>query len=177
MPHRLPALLIAALATALIAAGCGGDDEETISADSGEDFVTQVTEACDAARADLDEVDSSIQDAITAGDAEQVTTIVQEDLVAVSNALIDDLETITPPEDQADTYEQYLANAQEGVDLAEESAEEFISAAGGEQNEVSQQIQGIETENDQLSDELGIPESCGEGAGGTTGEAGAEPSG
>lgn len=169
-------LVFAVMALAALAiAACGGDDGDSGSGDdatSSEDFVTEVTAACDAAGAELAESQEALQGAVLGGggDLEQ---LVQDELVPVYEGLISDLEAITPPEDQADTYEQLLANLNESVELLEENAEELFAAASGEQNEITEQADKLEAGSDQLAAELGIPENCGEGeAAGTTGAEG-----
>jgi hypothetical protein len=174
MRHRLLALLAAALATALIAAGCGGDDDEETS---GEDFVTQVTEACDEAGAQLTDVAPALQEAIVSGDTEQVGAAVEDDLVPVYESLQSDLDGLAPPDEDADTWDQLLANLDETISLIQDQPEEYVAAAGGEQNDVTQRAEELEAESDQLASELGVPVNCGEPGGGATGPTGAEGSG
>jgi hypothetical protein len=175
MRTKLAALATAALASLAIAA-CGGDDDESTTSDTSasDDFVAQVTEACDAAGAELLSSQEALQGAVLdgSGDLEQ---LVQDELIPVYDGLISDLEAITPPEDQADAYEDLLANLNESVDLLENNSEELFAAAQGETNDVTEQADQLEAESDQLASELGIPATCGEGE--STGATGAEATG
>jgi hypothetical protein len=175
MFKKLFAFMIVALASVAIAA-CGGDDEDSgdDSASSSDDFVAQVTEACDAAGAELTDSQESLQNAVLEGEGD-LGDLVSEELVPVYDGLIADLEAITPPEDQADQYDELLANLNESVDLLENNADELFAAASGEENEVTQQADELEAESDQLASELGIPATCGEGE--ATGTTGAEETG
>jgi hypothetical protein len=172
MPKKITALVLAALAGVAIGA-CGGDDDTTSSdSTSSEDFVAEVTAACDEAGTQLAESQLTLQGAVLDGEGD-LASVVQEELVPVYDNLISDLEGITPPSDQADTYEQLLANLNESVDLLENNAEDIFAAAGGEQNEITKQVDELEAESDQLASELSIPENCGEGeVSGTTGAEG-----
>jgi hypothetical protein len=174
MPHRLLALLVAALATALIAAGCGGDDDEGATP---EDFTAEVTAACEEASTQLGGAVTSLQEAAISGDPDQLTAAVEDDLMPVLTSLQSDLEAITPPEEDADSYDQLLANFDESITLLEENPVEFIEASSGDQNELTQQAEELEAESDQLASDLGIPEDCGEASGGATGPTGPESSG
>jgi hypothetical protein len=174
MLRKIAILAVAALASAALAA-CG-DDEETTSgeATSSEDFVAEVTAACDAAGTELAESQEALQGAVLGGEGD-LASVVQEELVPVYDGLISDLEGITPPADQADTYDELLANLNESVDLLENNAEDVFAAASGETNEVTEQVDQLEAESDQLAAELGVPENCGEGE--ASGATGAEGSG
>jgi hypothetical protein len=156
---------------------CGGDDDEdTTAADTTaateEEFTAQVTEACDAAGAEILGTQEALQEALASGD---IDSVVQEELIPLYEGLLADLEAITPPEELADTYDQYLASVNESVDLLEENAGELFEASTGGENEVTQQADALEQETDQLGAELGIPETCGEGT--STGATGAEGAG
>jgi hypothetical protein len=173
-------LLVVALAGVALVA-CGGDDDETTTSGdesaTSDDFVAEVTAACDAAGEELLASQEELQGAVLGGEGD-LESLVQDELVPIYEGLISDLEGITPPEDQADTYDQLLATLNESVDLLENNAEELFAASAGEQNEVTQQADDLEAESDQLAADLGIPESCGEGEStGTTGAADAEETG
>ena len=172
MLRKTTVLAVVALASLAIAA-CGGDDDESTTASddaaSSEDFVAEVTAACDAAGAELVSSQEALQGAVL-GDGGDLDQLVQDELVPVYDGLISDLEGITPPEDQADAYDQLLSNLNESVDLLENNAEELFAAASGETNEVTEQADELEAESDQLAADLGIPDTCGEGeSSGTTG--------
>jgi hypothetical protein len=175
MFKKLFALMVVALASVAIAA-CGGDDEDSgdDSASSSDDFVAQVTEACDAAGAELTDSQEALQSAVLEGEGD-LGELVADELVPVYDGLISDLEAITPPEDQADAYDDLLANLNESVDLLENNADELFAATTGEENEVTQQADELEAESDQLASELGIPATCGEGE--PAGATGAEETG
>jgi hypothetical protein len=170
-------LAVVALASFALVA-CGGDDDETTTSaeetTSSEDFVAEVTAACDAAGEELVQSQEALQGAVLGGGGD-LESLVQDELVPIYEGLISDLEGITPPEDQADQYDELLTNLNESVDLLENNAEDLFAAAQGEQNEITQQADELEAESDQLAADLGIPETCGEGEStGATGAAGAE---
>ena len=173
-------IVLAAVALAGFAlVACGGDDETTTSAEetSSDDFVAEVTAACDAAGEELVNSQEALQGAVLGGGGD-LESLVQDELVPIYEGLISDLEGITPPEDQADQYDQLLTTLNESVDLLENNAEELFAAAQGEQNEITEQADELEAESDQLAADLGIPETCGEGEStGATGAAGAEETG
>jgi hypothetical protein len=173
-------LAVVALASFALAA-CGGDDDETTTgaddAASSEDFVAEVTAACDAAGEELVQSQEALQGAVLGGEGD-LEALVQDELVPIYEGLLSDLEGITPPEDQADDYEEYLATVNESLDLLENNADELFAAAQGEQNEITQQADDLEAQSDQLAADLGIPETCGEGTStGATGAGGAEETG
>ena len=172
MRSRLSALVVAAIASLAIAA-CGGEDETTTAADSSaeDDFVAQVTEACDAAGAELASSQEALQGAVLNGSGD-LQKLVQDELVPVYDNLISDLEAISPPEGQADTYDELLGNLRKSVDLLENKTEDVFAAAQGQTNAVTQQVDQLEAESDQLAAELGVPQNCGEGE--TSGATGAE---
>jgi hypothetical protein len=174
MRTKLAVLAVAALSSLALAA-CGGDDETTSGDTSdSDDFVAEVTAACDAAGAELAASQEALSGAVLGGGGD-LDQLVQDELVPVYDGLISDLEAITPPEDQAETYEELLANLNESVDLLENNSEELFAAAQGETNEVTEQADQLEAESDQLASELGIPDTCGEGE--STGATGAETTG
>ena len=169
MLRKTLVLAVVALAGLAIAA-CGGDDDEDTT--SSEDFVAEVTAACDAAGAELADSQTALQEAVLGGGG-NLESLIQEELVPVYDGLISDLEGITPPEDQADTYDELLTNLNESVDLLENNATDLFAAAQGEENDVTRQADELEAESDQLAAELGVPENCGEGeAAGATGAEG-----
>ena len=131
MLRKTIVLAVVALASLAIAA-CGGDDDESTTASSddaasSEDFVAEVTAACDAAGAELLASQEALQGAVL-GDGGDLDQLVQDELVPVYDGLISDLEGITPPEDQADAYDQLLSNLNESVDLLESNSEELFAA-------------------------------------------------
>jgi hypothetical protein len=176
---KKPIVLVVVALAGFALVACGGDDETTTSAEetSSDDFVAEVTAACDAAGEELVNSQEALQGAVLGGGGD-LESLVQDELVPIYEGLISDLEGITPPEDQADQYDQLLTNLNESVDLLENNAEELFAAAQGEQNETTEQADELEAESDQLAADLGIPETCGEGeSAGATGAAGAEETG
>ncbi len=168
---RTAALLLAALA--LIAAGCGGDDDETTSSDDGNaEFVAEVTGVCDDIGGRLALAAQLLAADVAAGDNDALAETIENEIVPVFETLVDDLEAVTPPEDQADDYEALVGNIEETVNLLKDDPEAFIGAASGTgdaSSDLAQEIEANEVESDELAASLGLPENCGEPEGGATG--------
>jgi hypothetical protein len=172
-------ILLAVVALASLAlVACGGDDDETTtSADdpaSSEDFVTEVTAACDAAGEEILASQEEIQGAVLEGEGD-LEALIQDELVPIYENLVADLEAITPPDGQTEQYDQLIANMNESIDILENQGEELFAAAQGEENEVTQRADELEAEADQLATELGVPPTCAEAQ--STGATGAEETG
>ncbi len=163
MRSRLVVLCAAVLATGVIAAGCGGDDEESTSSDSGsDDFVAQVTAVCDDAAADFVGLQTGLQEAVLSGEKASFETFISDQLAPLFDSLISDLDAIEPPEDQAADYDTLIGNLQESSDLITDDPGAIIEASTDPNSEVATQIEELGTESDQLATELGIPDDCGE---------------
>ena len=171
--RRPTAAVAGALATGLIAAGCGGDDDETTSAAApSDDFVAQVTAACDSAGQELDAQEGALVDAVASGDEDEINAAVEDELLPIFDGLVSDLEAIDPPADQAADYDELLAKLDESLDLLRDDPSAVYAAAQGESNEVTERAEQLERETDALAAQLGVPQDCGEGDAGATGPTG-----
>jgi hypothetical protein len=150
-------LLIGILA--LVAVGCGGDDSS--SGDDGssddeassepldeEEFLAQFDEVCIEVSEDLDDLaapETNEELAEQAGEA-----------IDIASQGIDDLSEITPPEDLQDTVDELLGVLEDRVELFEE-----LQAAAEDDDddaieELSDDNADLESEVDELGEELGI---------------------
>jgi hypothetical protein len=163
---RILTVLATVAAAGLIAAGCGGDDDDV----SEEDFQAAVTEACDNAAEDLQGLTGQLSEIAT--DPEAAEGFVQDELIPLFDSLQEDLAEIDPPSDQADDYDRLLELAQEQRDIVADDP----AALFDPESDVSQDLEENTEEADELASSLGLPENCGEpggGASGATGEQGA----
>ncbi len=162
---RIRTLLIAAVSTGLLAAGCGGGDDVT-----DEEFVASVSEVCDETAAELAEVD--LEEAIAGADSpDQAAGIIEEEIVPVFNTFLESLESVDVPEDRQDDFDQLVDVSSEQLALITEDPDSFLDpeSAG------AQRAAELNDQADDLSSSLGIPADCGEpaaeGASGATGAA------
>ena len=160
---RLKMLVGVMLAAGLLAAGCGGDDDEVSEAD----FQAAVAEACDTAAEALLSQTADLQALLQ--DPEAAEAYVTDELIPLFDDLQADLEAIEAPSGQADDYEELLALGQENRDtVADDPAGLFDQSS-----ETSQQLDENNTEADELASALGLPADCGEPGGGASGATGA----
>jgi hypothetical protein len=110
LKRGLPATLAA---TALIAAGCGGDDDgdgggEPLSAD---EYTTQITEILTPVGPELQEIGGEISE-LEDSQTDEIAAGLEE-TEGVLNDAISEIEGLEPPEDAADAQDQ-LVTAMEG---------------------------------------------------------------
>jgi hypothetical protein len=152
MPTRIPLILFVALATALIAAGCGGDDDEPTTTAATEGTATGATGATGAAdvspeRAELieqadeicaegdREIDAEAQDVF--GNAQQEPpqaeqeAFVEDTVVPNIQDQIDQLRELDPPEEDADEFTAILDDAQAALDEVEADPSVLSRGSGG----------------------------------------------
>lgn len=153
--------VISTIAAAGLLAACGGDDDV-----SDEDFVAQVTEACDATGEEVAALESEFTGATS---EEEITALIQDELVPVFDGLRDNLEAVDVPEDKQDDYDQLIDLAAEQSEIVSEDPTAILDAT----SEGAERSQEITEEANDLSESLGLPSDCGDpgGASGATGEA------
>ncbi len=171
MFSRITTLLALALATGLIAAGCGDDDDDTAATTSpptttagatgatgatGEplskdEFITEADAIC---KAGDKKIDAAAQETFSGGgqpsQAEQ-EQFVTEDVVPNIQEQIDGLRALTPPEGDEDEVSAILDSAQDAIDQTE--SDPGALTEGGDDPF---------SEANQLAEEYGL-EVCGQG--------------
>lgn len=106
------------LATGLLAAGCGGDDEtETAAPLSKSEFVVQADAICAAGNKEIDQAFSELSQDSSQAEFDQVVT---ETVIPSISGQIDDLRALGAPEGDEDQINAALDSAQEATDKAEE---------------------------------------------------------
>ena len=171
MPNRIPLILIVALAAALIAAGCGDDDEEPTTTATTEETATGATgatgaegastefaqQADDICREGNDEIDAEAQERF--GDTQQEPSedeqlsFAEEVVIPSVRSQIDEISTLTPPEGEEDTFDEFISQAQSDLDEIESDPTVLLQRGGGEDPFA---------ETNELARELGLT-VCGEG--------------
>jgi hypothetical protein len=131
MRTKLGVLLLAVVAVALVAAGCGGDDDDGEALTKNE-FIAQGDENC--ARADA-ELEAAEREAFSGGEpsSAEAERFVTDDLLPNIQGQIDFLRNLNPPEADQDQVNEILDTAQEGVDGLEENPDEIEGGPAGEQ--------------------------------------------
>lgn len=149
MPTRIPLILILALATALIAAGCGDDDEEPTTTTTAEsatgatgatgaegattEFAQQADEIC---REGNDEIDSAAQERFGASQQEpsqdEQLSFAEEVVIPSIGEQIEEISALTPPGGEEDTFNEFVDQAQSDLDEIESNPEVLLRSGGGE---------------------------------------------
>jgi hypothetical protein len=170
MFSRITMLLALALATGLIAAGCGDDDDDTATTTSSptttagatgatgatgeplskDEFITQADAIC---KAGDKKIDAAAQETFSGGQPSQAEQeqFVTEDVVPNIQEQIDGLRALTPPEGDEEEVSAILDSAQDAIDQTE--ADPGALTEGGDDPF---------SEANQLAEEYGL-EVCGQG--------------
>jgi hypothetical protein len=158
------ALLTLAAAAALAVAGCGGDDDTTdTSGTSGatgasgapltqEEFVSQGNAIC----TDVNDQLNAMQ--APTNDLDSIAQFAADGLAIIEPALAE-FQGITPPADLQATYDEYLSNAEQQVELTKQLQAAAEAGDGQEVQSLLTEIQKLD--NDELDKELGLT-VCGE---------------
>jgi hypothetical protein len=134
-------------AMGLAAAGCGGDDRLTRE---------ELVEEADATCADFDQRIEEIDEPESPEDIERY---IQEIRPIVEEGT-DELDTIQPPEELEDEYDQWIQEMRSAIERFDELEE---AAASGDEQRIQEALQSTGEggeEADQLAQELGFQE-CG----------------
>ena len=127
MFSRITTLLALALATGLIAAGCGDDDDDTAATTSSATTTAGATGATGATGAATGEPLSK-EEFIAQGD--EICSTANDEIKGENDPMkvaeniegqIEGLRALTPPEEDADQITQILDDAQEAVDTIKET--------------------------------------------------------
>ena len=133
-------LVLVGASAALVAAGCGGDDDNG-EALTKEEFIAQGDVNC--AEADQ-QLEAAERDAFGGGEPnqQQVEQFVTEELVPNIQGQIDFLRNLSPPEADEERVNEILDTAQEAVDELEENPSEVQGGPGGEKlNQAGTELQ------------------------------------
>lgn len=122
---KIALLLAMALTGAAVFAGCGGDD----SSDSESEPLTKTELVAQA-----DEICQGALDTISEGAADFDQNTADEDLVAFAEdtyvpelqSELEELQALTPPEEDAEAYDSMLASFEDGVNAIADNPEMVI---------------------------------------------------
>lgn len=123
MKTKLSLIAAAALATGLIAAGCGGDDDE--SSDSGTEattltkaeFITEADAICAQGNQEIDQAFQTLSKDPSQAQFDEVVTVT---VIPSIQGQIDDIRALGAPEGDEDQISAALDSAQEATDKVEE---------------------------------------------------------
>jgi hypothetical protein len=162
MRKRLPYLLTAALASALIAAGCGDDDDEEpttgatgVTGASGAEpiseaeFVSRADEICREGEEAIDTAaEGFFGTAPGQGEPpqEEQLRFAEEIGIPSIEQQIDDIAALPPPEGQEDLFNEFLDQARADLETVKQDPSLLLSDAGGE----------TFADTNELAEELGL---------------------
>jgi hypothetical protein len=137
--------LVALAVTAVVAVGCGDDDEETTTAATGEEtstaatgepstkeeFIAQADQIC--AEGDQ-QIDAAAGETFTEGDPtpEEEEQFITETVLPNIQGQIDSLRALTPPEGDEKEVGEILDAAQAGIDETEEDPTSLTQEGEGD---------------------------------------------
>jgi hypothetical protein len=130
--QRTKWLLVSALATAAVAAGCGEDDDGTTAnpAPSKDEFIAEADRICAAGDKEIDADAGAILGAEARDERPspaQVKRIVDEAIAPGVQSQVDDIRALTPPEGDADQIAAFLEAAEAGVAALRDDPERLIT--------------------------------------------------
>jgi hypothetical protein len=170
---RLTVLALAGLVFAMAAlAGCGGDDGADESP-ATEEFVAEVDEICTAAQDELQRAGAEIGTPRSEGAAARA--LVRE-AGPVLDGLVEDLSAVEPPAELEQGYGEFINVLGESTRLLQaepvaalQSAAEQAGVGTVDQRhaEAADQLAAVQQRGLDLARELGLPEQCGSGPGGS----------
>ncbi len=148
-------LLVCLLLGAGLLAGCGGDDEEdpdsgSTDALSREEFDTRAEEICAGAKEEISSVTADLRQRM-GEDSTKIPELFKELFTSVAPIVRDtmnELGTLTPPEDLEQTLDDFVAQANEAADQLEADPAKLAKQALGGENPFP--------ELEQLGTELGL---------------------
>ena len=148
---RITTLLALALATGLVAAGCGDDDDDTATTSSAatttagatgatgatgeplskEEFIVQADAVC---KAGDKKIDAAANETFSGGQPSQAEQeqFVTEDVVPNIQEQIDGLRALTPPEGDEDEVSAILDSAQDAIDQIESDPSALTEGANAD---------------------------------------------
>jgi hypothetical protein len=117
MNRSVAGLCVAALA--VVACGCGGDDEEPLSS---EEFLAQGNAICASVNDELDAAFEALGDSEPSTD--ELVSLFADTLVPNIRAEIDDLRELNPPDELQDEARQLFDDADAAIDEIEQQIED-----------------------------------------------------
>jgi hypothetical protein len=154
MAKRIAALAIAVLALGLVAAGCGGDDDETTSsttsssttsgtsgtsgasgaADASPEHAAFIKEADAICKAGDDEIDAAAQELYGGQEPSQADQekFIQDEVVPNIQNQLDQLSELDPPAEDAEEFQQIVDGAQSALDEISKDPSGYIESQGAE---------------------------------------------
>lgn len=135
-------VLALALAASLIAAGCGGDDDD--EALTKQEFITQADQVCAEGQAEIGkEADKVFKGQPSKAETEKFTT---ETAIPNIQSQIDGVRALTPPEGDEDQVNEITDSAQAALDEMKQDPSLLTQRGGSDPFE----------KTDQLSKEYGL---------------------
>jgi hypothetical protein len=128
MRRRLGVLAIAAMAVTLVAAGCGGDDDDGGEAPTKDEFITQADEICTDGDQQINEEAEEVFEGEPSKAEQQA--FVEETVIPETQAQIDGIRDLTPPEGDEDQINAIVDAADQGIEEIE--ADPAALTQGGE---------------------------------------------
>jgi|SRR5918994_1723127 hypothetical protein len=145
MKHKTVWLLAGVLATGLIAAGCGGDDngddggnggnggtagsaangEEAAAAPSKEEYLAEGDRICTEANNQLEQAFEGAPATTEPGARED---FVNDEMVPIYRDMFRQLEGLTPPDGDEDTVAEIYDTGRQGVDEIEDDPSSFLQS-------------------------------------------------
>jgi hypothetical protein len=130
-------LLAGLLATGLIAAGCGGDDDDDDGGDGGEaltkeEFLAQGNAICEEGNAELNAAADEVFQGGQRPSPEELETFVNDSFVPNIQGQIDDIRALGPPEEDEDTINGILDDAEDALAEVEEDPQGTLGAEAGQ---------------------------------------------
>lgn len=159
---RIALVGVGAVLFAAGVAGCGGSDDDSGEALSKDDFIAQANEICAGVNEDLDSLESDFTEASDSGDSEAAADVLRDgtDILAAG---VEELKGLTPPEEDQDTIDEWLALNDEQA----EASDDLIDAVADEDNAKAEatgkELDDLAAEADPIADEYGFTE-CGSDA-------------
>ena len=139
-----------ALAVAVAVAGCGGGDGERLSK---AEFISQADAVCTKYEARLDALGQPTNVAELRSFADKALPIAKDGRK--------ELGQLTPPADLQDTYDAWLDQGDEAIDIVERLREAAADGDEAEIQQIARDAQRADAEANRLAEQIGF-EQCGE---------------
>jgi hypothetical protein len=114
MPRTMMVLVMVGVCAALVAAGCGGDDEE---APTKEEFITQADQICTDGDQQINEEAENVFEGQPSKAEQQA--FIEDTVIPETQAQIDGIRDLTPPEGDEDEITAIVDAADQGIDEIE----------------------------------------------------------
>jgi hypothetical protein len=159
---RIAAIFVGALLLTAAFAGCGGSDDGS-EALSKEEFIAQADQICADFRADSREMEAAFDAAAEADDLEAAADVVAEN-AGMMDAAVEEFATLTPPEEDQETIDEFVSLSREQVEVANELAEAIRADDEAAVKAADEEGTALDDEADAIADEYGMLD-CGSAGG------------